>query len=387
LSAVLRGYDAPRSRMTISIPQEHAPETRTALVPEHAAKLVKLGAQVMVERGAGGAAGFTDEAYTAAGAVVENRNAVLAAGDFIFTVRGLTADDAKEVKSGAVLAGLLDPFNTAENLEALAARGVSAISMEMLPRTTKAQKMDVLSSQASLAGYVAVILAAEKLPRIFPMMNTPAGTLLPAKVFIIGAGVAGLQAIATARRLGAKVEAYDTRPVVEEQVKSLGARFVTLDLGGANGQTEQGYAQALTPEQIERQREGMKKICAGSDVVITTALLFGKKAPVLVTGDMVAAMKPGSVIVDLAVDGGGNVEGITPGEVTDKNGVTVVGLRNLPGRAPAHASQMLSSNLCALLEEYWDREAQRFVLKPDDELIKACLLTHGGQVVHEKFRA
>ncbi len=372
--------------MTISVLKEPDPETRTALVPDHAVKLVKLGAQVMVERGAGAAAGFSDEAYAAAGAEVESRSAVLAAGDFIFTVRGLTADDAKEVKSGALLAGLLDPFNATENLKAFAAHGLSAISMEMLPRTTKAQKMDVLSSQASLAGYVAVILAAERLPRIFPMMNTPAGTLLPAKVFIIGAGVAGLQAIATARRLGAKVEAYDTRPVVEEQVKSLGARFVTLDLGGANGQTEQGYAQALTPEQIERQRDGMKKVCAASDVVITTALLFGKKAPVLVTEDMVAAMKPGSVIVDLAVDGGGNVEGITPGEITDKNGVTLVGLRNLAGRVPAHASQMFSSNLCALLEDYWDKEAKQFVLKPDDELIKACLITHSGQIVHEKFK-
>lgn len=372
--------------MTISLPKEHDPETRTALVPDHAAKLVKLGAQVMVERGAGAAAGFSDAAYAAAGAVLENRNAVLAAGDFIFTVRGLSAADAKEVKAGAVLAGLLDPFNSAENLQAFAAHGVSAISMEMLPRTTKAQKMDVLSSQASLAGYVAVMLAAEKLPRIFPMMNTPAGTLLPARVFIIGAGVAGLQAIATARRLGAKVEAYDTRPVVEEQVKSLGARFVTLDLGGENGQTAQGYAQALTPEQIARQQEGMKRVCAASDVVITTALLFGRKAPTLVTADMIAEMKPGSVVVDLAVDGGGNVEGITPGEITVQNGVTLVGLRNLAGRVPAHASQMFSSNLCALLEDYWDKEAKAFALKPDDELIKHCLLTHGSQIVHEKFK-
>ncbi len=372
--------------MTISIPKEHDPETRTALVPDHAAKLVKLGAQVMVENGAGAAAGFSDAAYTAAGAVVGNREAVLAAGDFIFTVRGLRAVDAKELKSGAVLAGLLDPFNAAESLAAFAAHGVSAISMEMLPRTTKAQKMDVLSSQASLAGYVAVLLAAEKLPRIFPMMNTPAGTLLPAKVFIIGAGVAGLQAIATARRLGAKVEAYDTRPVVEEQVKSLGARFVTLDLGGVTGQTEHGYAQALTPEQIARQQEGMKKVCVASDVVITTALLFGKKAPVLVTADMIAEMKPGSVVVDLAVEGGGNVEGITSGEVTVQNGVTLIGLRNLAGRVPAHASQMFSANLCALLEDFWDKEAKQFVLKPDDDFIKSCLLTHGGQVVHEKFK-
>ena len=373
--------------MTISIPLEADSETRTALVPEHAAKLVKLGAQVMVECGAGFKAGHSDESYRAAGAVVESRDAVLAAGDFIFTVRGLPAADAARLKAGAVLAGLLDPFHAAEALHAFAHHGVSAISMEMLPRTTRAQRMDVLSSQASLAGYVAVILAAEKLPRIFPMMNTPAGTLLPAKVFIIGAGVAGLQAIATARRLGAKVEAYDTRPVVEEQVKSLGARFITLDPGSGSGQTKDGYAQALTPEQTALQREGMGKICAASDVVITTALLFGRPAPVLVTAGMIAAMRPGSVVVDLAVDGGGNVEGITPGAVTEQNGVTLVGLRNLAGHVPAHASQMFSANLCALLEDYWDKESKAFVLKPDDELIKSCLLTHGGQVVHEKFAA
>ena len=227
--------------MTISIPKEtHEGETRAALVPEHVGKLVKTGAQVLVEHGAGLASGHSDEAYTAAGATVENRDAVLAGGDLFFTVRGLPASDIPKLKSGALLAGLLDPFNSPESVKALAFHGISALSMELLPRTTKAQKMDVLSSQASLAGYVAVILAAEHSPRIFPMMMTPAGTLLPSKVFIIGAGVAGLQAIATAKRLGAKVEAYDTRPVVEEQVKSLGARFVTLDLGGETGQTKDG---------------------------------------------------------------------------------------------------------------------------------------------------
>jgi NAD(P) transhydrogenase subunit alpha len=372
--------------MTISIPKEPAHETRTALVPEHAAKLVKLGAQIMVERGAGLHAGHSDEAYTAAGAVVETRDAVLAAADFLFTVRGLSPEDAQKLRTGAILAGLLDPFNCPENLQAFAHHGVSAISMEMLPRTTKAQKMDVLSSQASLAGYVSVILAAERLPKVFPMMTTPAGTIMPTKVFIIGAGVAGLQAIATARRLGAKVEAYDTRPVVEEQVKSLGARFVILDLGGESGQTKDGYAQALTPEQIEKQREGMRKICATSDVVITTAQVFGRKAPILVTVEMLDAMRPGSVVVDLAVDSGGNVEGIVPGEITLRKGVALVGHRNLPGRVATHASQMFSSNLCALLEDYWDRETKAFVLKPDDELIKSCLLTHGGQIVHEKFK-
>jgi len=374
--------------MTISIPKEiHEEESRAALVPEHVGKLIKAGAQVLVENGAGLASGHSDEAYAAAGATVENRDAVLAGGDFLFTVRGLPAADIAKLKRGALLAGLLDPFNSPDGVKALAAQNVSALSMELLPRTTRAQKMDILSSQASLAGYVAVLLAAEHSPRIFPMMMTPAGTLLPSKVFIIGAGVAGLQAIATAKRLGAKVEAYDTRPVVEEQVKSLGGRFVTLDLGGETGQTADGYAKPLTPEQIERQREGMKKVCAGSDVVITTAQVFGRSAPVLVTADMLAAMKTGSVVVDLAAESGGNVEGVEPGAVVRRNGVTIVGLRNLPGRVPAHASQMLSSNLCALLEEYWDKESKRFVLKPDDELIKGCLITHDGRIVNEKFSA
>jgi len=371
--------------MTISIPKEHHPgETRAALVPEHVARLVKPGANVMVESGAGLACGHGDQDYTAAGATVASREVVLAASDFIFTVRGLPPGDVKILKRGAVLAGLLDPFNATEEIKALADQGVSALSMELLPRTTRAQKMDVLSSQASLAGYVAVILAAEQSRRIFPMMMTPAGTLLPSRVFIIGAGVAGLQAIATAKRLGAKVEAYDTRPVVEEQVKSLGARFVTLDLGGETGQTSEGYAKALTAEQIERQREGMKKVCAASDVVITTAQVFGRRAPVLVTADMLAAMKPGSVVVDLAAESGGNVEGVEPGAIIQRGGVTIVGLRSLPGRVPAHASQMFSSNLCALVEEFWDKETKRFVLKPNDDIIRACLVTGDGRIIREK---
>ena len=340
----------------------------------------------MVESGAGLASGHSDHDYTSAGATVTSREALLAAGSFIFTVRRLPAADVEKLNSGTILAGLLDPFNETENIKALAARGVSALSMELLPRSTRAQKMDILSSQASLAGYVAVILAAEHSRMIFPMMMTPAGTLLPSRVFIIGAGVAGLQAIATAKRLGAKVEAYDTRPVAEEQVRSLGARFVTLDLGGETGQTKDGYAQALTPAQIERQRDGMKKHCAASDVVITTAQVFGRRAPVLVTREMLDAMKPGSVVVDLAAESGGNVEGVEAGTISQHNGVTIVGLRNLPGRVAAHASQMFSSNLCALLEDYWDKETKSFVLKPEDELIKSCLLTHGAQIVHEKFK-
>jgi NAD(P) transhydrogenase subunit alpha len=370
--------------MTIALPKEVSDETRVALVPGDVTKLTKLGAMVTVEAGAGAAAGHRDEAYTAAGATVAGRESVLETGELILTVRGLPDADVPRLRAGAVLAGLLNPFDQKDLAEHLAARGVSALSLELLPRSTRAQKMDVLSSQASLAGYVAVILAAGQSRRIFPMMMTPAGTLLPAKVFVIGAGVAGLQAIATSRRLGAKVEAYDTRPVVEEQVKSLGARFVSIDLGGESGQTSEGYAKALTPDQIERQREGMKQVCAASDVVITTAQVFGRRAPVLVTAEMLSAMKPGSVVVDLAAESGGNVEGSEPGAVVQRGGVTVIALNNLPGRVPFHASQMFSANLCALVEEFWDKDAKRFVPNPDDDLIKACLVTHAGQVVKRK---
>ena len=244
--------------------------------------------------------------------------------------------------------------------------------------------MDALSSQANLTGYVAVILAARHANKIFPMMTTAAGTILPARVFIIGAGVAGLQAIATAKRLGAKVTAYDTRPVVEEQVKSLGAQFLKIDVG-ETGQTKDGYAKALTEEQIKKQRGAMKKVCAESDVVITAAQVFGRRAPILVTADMLAAMKPGSVVVDLAIETGGNVEGAVFDQVVDKNGVKIVGVANLPGHVPAHASQVYSTNLTSLVEEFWDKQNKQFVLKLEDEIIKGCLVTHGGKIVNERL--
>lgn len=242
--------------------------------------------------------------------------------------------------------------------------------------------MDALSSQASLAGYAAVVLAAQQSDKIFPMMMTPAGTIMPVKVFVIGAGVAGLQAIATAKRLGAKVDAYDSRPVVEEQVRSLGARFVKIDVG-ETGQTKDGYARPLTEEQIQLQREAMKKLCADSDVIITAAQVFGRRAPVLVTAEMLDAMRPGSVVVDLAVESGGNVEGVVPDQIMERRGVRIVGIANLAGRVPAHASQMYSANTTALVEEFWDRDAKRFVLRPDDEIIKGCLVTHDGKIVNE----
>jgi NAD(P) transhydrogenase subunit alpha len=258
--------------------------------------------------------------------------------------------------------------------------------MEFIPRTTRAQKMDVLSSQANLGGYEAVILAARYSNKIFPMMTTAAGTILPSKVLIIGVGVAGLQAIATAKRLGAKVTAYDPRPVVEEQVKSLGAQFLKIDVG-ETGQTKDGYAKALTEEQLQKQRDAMKKVCGESDVVITAAQVFGRRAPILVTADMLNAMKPGSVVIDLAIEGGGNVEGAVFDQVIDRQGVKIVGIANLPGRVPLHASQVYSANLTNLIEEFWDKPTKQFVLKLDDEIIKGCLITHGGKIVNEKLLA
>jgi NAD(P) transhydrogenase subunit alpha len=372
--------------MKISVPREtHPGETRSPLTPDSAAKLVKLGAVVEVEAGIGLAAGFSDDSYVKAGATItSDRKALISSGDIVLRLRKPPVEEIALLKPNCIHASLLDPFNEKELVQKFAERGVSAISMEFIPRTTRAQKMDVLSSQANLGGYEAVILAARYANKIFPMMTTAAGTILPSKVFIIGVGVAGLQAIATAKRLGAKVTAYDTRPVVEEQVKSLGAQFLKIDVG-ETGQTKEGYAKALTDEQIQKQRDAMKKTCGDSDIVITTAQVFGRKAPILVTADMLNAMKPGSVVVDLAVETGGNVEGIKLNEVTDRNGVKLVGIANLPGRAPLHASQVYAANLVNLIEEFWDKKEKIFVLKLDDDIIKGCLVTHGGKIVNEKL--
>jgi NAD(P) transhydrogenase subunit alpha len=372
--------------MTVVVSKEtHAGETRTALVPEHVAKLTALGAKIEVEAGLGISCGHSDVDYTRAGATVQtDRAAMLAAADVILQVRKPALDEVNAMRAGTVLIALLDPFQSPALMQALAQRGISAISLEMVPRSTRAQKMDVLSSQASLAGYAAVIAAAGVTGKIFPMMMTPAGTIKPVKVFIIGAGVAGLQAIATAKRLGAKVEAFDTRPVVEEQVKSLGAKFVKIDVG-ETGQTEGGYAKALTDEQLKLQREGMARVCAESDIVITAAQVFGRRAPVLLTSEMLDAMKPGSVVVDLAVESGGNVEGVVADQIIERKGVKIVGTSSLPGRVPVHASQMFSSNVTALLTEFWDKETHALKLNLDDDILKSCLVTHGGRIVNEKL--
>ncbi|HEV2455118.1 MAG TPA: Re/Si-specific NAD(P)(+) transhydrogenase subunit alpha [Verrucomicrobiae bacterium] len=372
--------------MKISAPKEvHPGETRAPLTPACVSKLIKLGAQVEVEAGIGAAAGFSDDEYARNGATVTaDRRNLVGSADLVLRLRKPPIEEVSWLKPAAIHASLLDPFNEKELIQEFAARNISAISMEFIPRTTRAQKMDVLSSQANLGGYEAVILAARHSNKIFPMMTTAAGTILPARVFIIGVGVAGLQAIATAKRLGAKVTAYDTRPVVEEQVKSLGAQFLKIDLG-ETGQTKDGYAKALTDEQIQKQREAMKKTCGESDVVITAAQVFGRKAPILVTGEMLNAMKPGSVVVDLAVETGGNVEGVAYDKIIDRNGVKIVGIANMPGRAPLHASQVYSENLVNLVSEFWDKNSKSFVLKLDDEIINGCLITHGGKIVNPKL--
>jgi len=373
--------------MQIGVPKETWPgEVRAAMVPANASKLIKQGFTVEVQSGVGDASGYSDADYVNAGSsVIEDRSALLAGADIVMAVRKPDAQDVSLLKQGALYISFLDPFNEKPLVESIAAQGATAISMEMVPRSTRAQKMDALSSQANLAGYVTVIQASFHLPKIMPMMMTPSGTIPPARVFVIGAGVAGLQAIATAKRLGARVEAFDTRPVVAEQVQSLGAKFVEIDLGDT-GQTEQGYAKELTPEQVEMQREGQKAIISQSDVVITTAQLFGRPAPQIVGRDMVESMKPGSVIIDMAVETGGNVEGSVMNEVVDINGVKVVGQGNLPGEVARNASDMYSNNLVNLVLEFWDAEAKALSLDPEDEIIQACVITRDGAVVNETIK-
>ena len=373
--------------MRVAVPKESWPgESRAALVPAGVKKLTALGLDVMVEAGLGLASGARDEEYAAAGAdVISDIDSALVASEVVLGVRKPSPPTADLLAENTLHVSFLDPFNDKPLVQRLAKRGVTAVCMEMIPRSTRAQKMDALSSQANLAGYVAVVLSASHCPRIFPMMMTPAGTIPPARIFVIGAGVAGLQAIATAKRLGARVEAFDTRPVVAEQVQSLGAKFVRIDVGEA-GQTEQGYARELTAEQLQRQRDGMRKVIARSDVVITTAQVFGRPAPRIVGRDMVEQMRPGSVVVDMAVESGGNVEGSTPGEVVNLSGVKVVGFGNLPSEVASDASAMYSANVTNLLAEFWDADAGRFELDPEDEIVAGCVLTRGGEVLHDAFK-
>ena len=374
--------------MRIFVPKETDPgEPRTAATPDAVRRYRrKDGAVVAVESGAGAGCHFSDDQYREAGAeVVTDRKRELAKADIVLRVRRPPDDEVSRMRKGAIHVSFLDPFNEPRLIDALARRGVSAISVELVPRSTRAQKLDALSSQHNIAGYAMVVLAAERLGAVMPMMMTPSGTLQPSRAFIIGAGVAGLQAIATAKRLGARVEAFDTRPVVEEQVKSLGAKFIKVDLG-ATGQTDQGYAQELTPEQLAKQRELMAETCANADIVITTAQLFGRRAPVVISADVVGRMKAGSIIVDYAVESGGNVEGSVPGKEIQVDGVRIVGLRNIPGRYAASASAMYANNLYNYVDEFWDDESKGMQLDREDEIIAGSLVTHDGQMVNEMVR-
>lgn len=362
-------------------------EMRVPLIPPTVDKLVKLGAEVVIESGLGQTCRFEDGDYEKVGAVIgSSREEMLQTADIVLRLRKPPMDEIPLMKKGCIHISYLDPFNEKELVDRMAKAGISAVSLEMLPRTTLAQKMDVLSSQANLAGYVSVIIGTEQLDKVLPMMTTPAGTIKPARVFIIGVGVAGLQAIATARRLGARVEAFDTRPVVEEQVKSLGAKFVKIDLG-ETGQTKDGYAKELTPEQVQKQKEGMAKACAQADIVITTAQLFGRPAPRIVDNAIIKQMQPGSVIIDMAVETGGNVEGSEVDKIVEVNGVKIVGLGNLPGRVAATASQVYSANLGNFVDHFWDKQAKTFSLKLEDEIIKGCLITHAGEIVNEMYKS
>jgi NAD(P) transhydrogenase subunit alpha len=366
--------------MIVGIPRETvAGERRVALVPDLVPPLTKAGLDVVVQAGAGAEAGFLDNAYLEKGARVAPE--VLDGADVLLKVQPPAGDEIGRIKEGATLVGFLQPYTNAAGIRALAARKVTAFAMELMPRITRAQPMDALSAMSTVAGYKAVLIAANHLPRFFPLLMTAAGTVAPARVLVIGAGVAGLQAIGTARRLGAVVEAYDTRPVVKEQVESLGAKFAELSLETGDAQDKGGYAKAQSEAFYARQREMMARWVAAADVVIPTALVPGQRAPLLVTAEMVQGMRPGSVIVDLAAEQGGNCALTEPGQTVVRHGVTIVGPVNLPSSVPFHASQMFARNVSSYLLHLL--KGGKVELDLADELTRGPLVTHQGEVVHE----
>ncbi len=371
--------------MNIFFPKEHNNETRFSLTGETAEKFLKKDINLYIEK-------TIQVQDTKLKNLIKNksieaveRDQGLDSANIICSLNKLELEDIAKIKPDTLVISFLDPFNENQLIEELKNKSISSISMELIPRTTRAQKMDALSSQANLAGYSAVIIASDLLEKALPMMMTAAGTISPSKVFVVGVGVAGLQAIATAKRLGARVEAFDTRPVVEDQVKSLGARFVKIDLGDTE-ETNQGYAKALTEEQIQKQQEGMKKICASSDIVITTAQVFGRPAPKIITSEMVEAMQPGSVIVDMAVSSGGNVEGSQNGETVEINGVKIIGNENLPGEVPTHSSQVYANNVFNLIDEFWNDDNASFNFDLEDEILSNCLVTHQGNYINSSVK-
>jgi NAD(P) transhydrogenase subunit alpha len=369
--------------MKIFVPNESASgETRVALVPQAIKRLGLPGVEIVVESQAGMAASHSDDAYRAAGAKIAT---AWADADIVLVVGPPAEAEIRQMRSGSILAGMLSPYRNANLIAFAAKQGVTALALEYLPRITRGQAMDVLSSQANIAGYKAVIMAAECAPKILPMLMTAAGTLQPAKVLVIGAGVAGLQAIATAHRLGALVSAYDVRPAVKEQVQSLGAKFVELPLETSSAQDAGGYAKELSPEQQQKQRELLARVVIESDIVITTAAVPGKPAPKLIPADVVAQMQIGAVIVDLAAETGGNCEATEPGKTVRKNNVTIIGITNVAGTVPFHASQVYSQNLANLLKLILTT-AGEVKIDPSDEIIAGILLCQGGQVVHPRMK-
>ena len=378
--------------MIVGIPKETYPgECRVAIVPGNVSSLTGAEMEVLIEKGAGLASGYPDEEYTEKGAkIAESRAEIFEKADIVLQVRLLGANkeegkaDLELVKKDQALIGTMDPLGSPQEAQVLAESGVVSFSMEMIPRITRAQSMDVLSSQATVAGYQGVLLAAGAVPKMFPMMMTAAGTISPAKVFVVGAGVAGLQAIAMARRLGAVVEAYDVRPVVKEQVESLGASFVEIMPEEGEAEDKGGYAKEMDEEFYRRQREMMTKVVANNDVVITTAAIPGKKAPLLVTAEMVRGMQPGSVVVDLASETGGNCELTKTGETVVDGGVTIIGRINLPSDLPYHASQMYGKNITTFLLNMVKEGALQ--LDADDEIVKETMVTRNGEVVNERVK-
>jgi NAD(P) transhydrogenase subunit alpha len=373
--------------MKIAVIKETAGETRCAAIPETVKKFIALGAELAVERGAGDGASVPDGEFEAAGALLGSRADVLKCAGIILCVQGPDPETLKGAEKGALLVGSLDPTRRRDAIDAYAAAGLEALAMEWMPRITRAQSMDVLSSQSNLAGYKAVIDGAATYGRAFPMMMTAAGTVSPAKVFVMGVGVAGLQAIATAKRLGAQVSATDVRSATKEQILSLGAKPIFVeDVAGIEGEGAGGYATEMSAEYQKAQAELVSGHIAKQDIVITTALIPGKPAPRLISDTQVATMRPGSVIVDMAADAGGNVEGTVAGECVEKHGVTIVGASNLARSLAADASALFARNVYNFLSAFWDKEKAAPVLPDDDEIVKGVRLTRGGKLVNERLQ-
>jgi NAD(P) transhydrogenase subunit alpha len=374
--------------MKIAVLKEAAGETRCAVIPETVKKFAALGAEVAVERGAGAGASIADADFEAAGAKLGSRKDVLKGAGVILCVNGPDASELAGVEQGALLVGALDPAGRREAIDGYASAGLDALAMEWMPRITRAQSMDILSSQSNLAGYKAVVDAANAYGRAFPMMMTAAGTVSPAKVFVMGVGVAGLQAIATARRLGAQVSATDVRSATKEQIQSLGAKPIFVEnVAGIEGEGAGGYATEMSPEYQKAQAELVSSHIAKQDIVVTTALIPGKPAPRLISDAQIATMRPGSVIVDMAASAGGNVEGTVAGQSVEKHGVSIIGASNLARSLAADASALFARNLYNFLSAFWNKEQGAPMLPDDDELVKGIRLTHGGKVVHERLTA